>query len=193
MTISEETYMFAERHAHFLNVFTIYRDLLSGHYKPSVNISENPREASSDEFDPTSVRCTAMYLLYAYFYSMVEDDPQGVNGFRVWRATWPEEEEAIVAVESLVKPLIPGLKLFRNRMGFHGSRSRAHEGKGLDFFTQHSGAAVWNAIVKFKALAAALFQKDLARQYGTDPSPARQKLDRIAAGCAAATTPLADL
>jgi hypothetical protein len=122
MSVSdEETYMFAERYAHFSNVHTIYRDLLSGHYKPSVNMSQD------GEWDITNVGTTAMFLLYAYFYSMVEDDPQGVNGFRVWRAKWPEEEKAIAAVEALVSPFLPGLKLFRNRMGFHGSRSRTHE------------------------------------------------------------------
>ena len=107
--------MFAERYAHFSNVHTIYRDLLSGHYQPSVNVNATP-----ELWEITEVKTTAMFLLYAYFCSMVEDDPQGVNGFRVWRATWPEEEKAIAAVEALVKPLVPGLKLFRNRLGFHG-------------------------------------------------------------------------
>lgn len=34
MAISEEAYIFAERYAHFSNVHTIYRDLISGHYQP---------------------------------------------------------------------------------------------------------------------------------------------------------------
>ena len=88
-----------------------------------------------------------MFVLYAYFYSMVEEDPQGVNRFRVWRATWPEEERAIAAVETLVKPLVPGLKLFRNRLGIHGSRSRAHEAKAFDLFAKHSGTAVGAMLV----------------------------------------------
>jgi hypothetical protein len=112
------------------------------------------------------VRTTMMFVLYAYFYSMVEDDPQGVNGFRVWRASWPEEEKAIAAVEALVTPLVPGLKLFRNRLGFHGSRSRSHEAKAFDLFAQHSGTAVWNAMANFKSLGAALFKTDLDRQRG---------------------------
>lgn len=102
---------------------------------------------------------------------MVEDDPQGVTGFRVCREAWPEEEKAIAAVESLVAPLKPGLKLFRNRLGFHGSRSRAHEEKGLDVFAQHSGTAVWEAMKNFKSLGAALFKKDLDRQNGVDSEP----------------------
>src|SRR5215469_3030917 len=130
MPISEETYMFAERYAHFSNVHTIYRDLISGHYQPSVNMNSSPKAPPGD-FETHDVKATAMFVLYAYFYSMVEDDPQGVNGFKVWRAAWPEEEKAIAAVEALVKPLVPGLKLFRNRLGFHGSRSRSHEKKAF--------------------------------------------------------------
>ena len=42
MAISEEAYMFAERYAHFSNVHTIYRDLISGHYQPSVKPQLRP-------------------------------------------------------------------------------------------------------------------------------------------------------
>jgi len=115
---------------------------------------------------------------------MVEDDPQAINGFRIWREAWPEEESAIVAVEALVVPLREGLRLFRNRLGFHGSRSRTHEQAGLDFFAQHSGTTVWEAMRNFKSLGAALFRKDLDRQHGIEPSPARQWIDSIAARCA---------
>lgn len=183
MPISEQTYMFAERYAHFSNVHTIYRDLISGHYTPSVNMNRDVH-VPSKSFEMQDVRTTAMFVLYAYFYSMVEDDPQGVNGFRVWRSAWPEEEKAIAAVEAQVKPLVPGLKLFRNRLGFHGSRSRSHEAKAFDLFAQHSGTAVWNAMLNFKSLGAALFKKDLDRQHGIDPSPeAREWIDKIEARC----------
>jgi hypothetical protein len=182
MPVTEELYMFAERYAHFSNIHTIYRDLLSGHYEPSVNVNEDPLEAP-EKFAITNVSTTAMFMLYAYFYSMVEDDPQGVNGFRIWRTAWPEEEQAIAALEALVMPLRPGLKLFRNRLGFHGSRSRAHENAGLDVFSQHSGTAVWEAMANFKSLGAALFRKDLDRQHGIDPSPAQQWIDQITARC----------
>jgi hypothetical protein len=120
MPMSEELYMFAERYAHFSNIHTIYRDLLSGHYKPSVNMNEDPLKPS-EKFEITNVSTTAMFMLYAYFYSMVEDDSQGVNGFRVWRAAWPEEEKAIAAVEALVMPLRPGATLDRPYRGpVHG-------------------------------------------------------------------------
>ena len=43
-----------------------------------------------------------MLIIYAYFYSLVEDSADGVNAFRIWREHFPEEEEAIAAVEALV-------------------------------------------------------------------------------------------
>jgi hypothetical protein len=132
MPMTEELYMFAERYAHFSNIHTIYRDLLSGHHKPSVNVNEDPLKIP-EKFEITNVSTTAMFILYAHFYSMVEEDPDGVNGFRVWRAAWPEEEKAIAVVEALVTPLAPGLRLFRNRLGFHGSRVEGprKQGSGL--------------------------------------------------------------
>jgi hypothetical protein len=177
MPMSEELYIFAERYAHFSNLHTIYRDLLSGHYKPSVPTKP------AEKFDITNVGTTMMFVLYAYFYSMIEDDPQSVNGFHIWRQSWPEEEKAIAAVEAQVAPLRPALKLFRNRLGFHGSRSRAHEETGLDFFAQHSGNEAWDAMKNFKSLGAALFAKDLARQQGNDQDSARQWIDAITARC----------
>ena len=38
-----------------------------------------------------------MFILYAYFYSPIEDSDDGLNGFRIWREHFPEEEEAIAA------------------------------------------------------------------------------------------------
>src|SRR5260370_656377 len=129
------------------------RPWFSKNFRGAASSNSVPRVPSAD-FTMQDMRTTMMFVLYAYFYSMVEDDPQGVNGFRVWRAAWPEEENAIAAVEALVTPLVPGLKLFRNRLGFHGSRSRSHEAKAFDLFSQHSGTAVWNAMANFKSLAA---------------------------------------
>ncbi len=176
--MSEELYIFAERYAHFSNIHTVYRDLLSGHYKPSVTVNSKP-----NEWSVTDLGSTMIFVLYAYFYSLVEDDPKALNGFRIWRQSWPEEEKAIAAVESQVKPLRKGLKLFRNRLGFHGSRSRKHEKAALDFFAQHSGTEVWEAMKNFKSLGAALFMKDTARQAGADQTKARQRIDSIAARC----------
>lgn len=173
---SEEFGIFAERYMHFMNLWTVYTDLLSGHYVPRLNLS-------SEKFSITDVRATMMLILYAYFYSLIEDDNQSLNGFRIWRARYPEEEAAIAAVEAQVVPFRRRLRLFRNRLGFHGSRSRAHESSGFDLFAQHSGTEMWDAMKSFKALGAALFAKESAQRglEGSDPDRARQWIDSVAA------------
>jgi hypothetical protein len=172
---SEEFYIFAERYMHFMNLWTVYTDLLSGRYVPRINL---PSDNSS-----TEVRATLMLILYAYFYSLIDDDDQSSNGFRIWREHFPEEEVAISLVEAQIVPFRQRLKLFRNRLGFHGSRSRKHESSGFDLFAKHSGNEMWEAMSNFKALGAALFHKDLARRglEGSDPNRARQWIDSVAA------------
>ncbi len=81
----EELSIYAERHFHFMNLWTVYRDLLSGKYAPSLNEKEYP------------VGITMMFVLYGYFYSLVEDSDEGLNGFRIWRERLPQEEAAIAS------------------------------------------------------------------------------------------------
>lgn len=175
----EEFGIFVERFVHFMNLWTVYHDLLSGRYKPSVNPPDDGQTNPSDD-GRTDMRTTIMFLLYAFFFSLVEDDADSVNAFRVWRVRFPEEEAAIAAVEARVIPFKNDLRVFRNRLGFHGSRSRAHEAGGLDLFANHSGTDVLNAMRKFKSLGAALLAKENA-QRGTpeDVARVRQWLDRI--------------
>jgi hypothetical protein len=150
---TEELVLFVERTPHFLNLWTIYNDLLSRKYVPSMGA-----EAESIH-DPKG---TMMLVLYAYFYSLVEDSNDGLNAFRLWREHYPEEERAIAAVEAQIAPSISDLWLFRNRLGFHGSRSRAHEARGFDLFANTSGTAMWNTMKNFKALASTLLAKEMA-------------------------------
>lgn len=161
---------------HFLNLWTIYNDLLSSHYVPSVGAPE-PEE----KWSATDIRCTVMLVVLAYFYSLIEDDGQGLDAFRIWRARYPEEEAAIAAVEAKVAPFRKRLKVFRNRLGFHGSRTRSHESSGRELFNKHQGNETWEAMRSFKSLAAALFRKDLDRRHGADPTFARRWLDDIVA------------
>lgn len=174
----EEFRIFVERFIHFMNLWTVYMDLLSEHYKPSVEIT---KDKSATPTSATNMQSTLMFILYAFFYSLVEDSADSVNAFRVWRVRFPEEEKAIAAVEARVTPLKNDLRVFRNRLGFHGSRSRAHEAAGFDLFANHSGTDVLNAMKKFKSLGAALLAKENA-QRGTpeDVAGVQQWLDRIA-------------
>jgi hypothetical protein len=123
-----------------------------------------------------------MLIIYAYFYSLVEDSESGVNAFRVWREHFPEEEEAIAGVEALVIPLRDNLRLFRNRLGFHGSRSRAHEARGFELFGANTGTELIEIINLFKGLGAMLLHKDLAAQKSDvgGVNHAREHLDIIA-------------
>src|ERR1017187_7213628 len=152
-TDSEELMIFVERLRHFMNLWTIYTDMLTKHYVPSVGAGEE------SVFNPSA---TVMLVLYAYFYSLIEDSSDGLNAFRIWRKHFPEEEQAIAAVEAQVVPFRHDLRIFRNRLGFHGSKSRTHESPGFDFFGNFTGDYTWNAMKNFKALAAILLAKDMA-------------------------------
>jgi hypothetical protein len=86
-------------------------------------------------------------VLYAYyFYSLIEDADGGLNGFRIWREHFPEKEAAIAAVEAQVKPMKDELRIYRNRLGFHGSLSMAHEEMAFVFFANTNGTKAWNAM-----------------------------------------------
>jgi hypothetical protein len=150
---TEELTLFVGRTRHFLNLWTIYNDLLSGKYVPSMG------EEPDSIYDPKG---TMVLILYAYFYSLVEDSHDGLNAFRVWREHFPEEERAIAAVEAQIAPFTGDLRVFRNRLGFHGSRSWAHEAKGFDLFANTSGTAMLNTMKNFKALASILLRKEMA-------------------------------
>jgi hypothetical protein len=174
----EEFRIFVERLIHCMNLWTVYKDLLSEHYKPSVGLAKDDSPAPTAA---TDMQSTLMFILYAFFFSLVEDSADSVNAFRVWRVRFPEEETAIAAVEARVIPFRNDLRVFRNRLGFHGSRSRAHEAAGFDLFANHSGTDILNAMQKFKSLGAALLAKENAQQ-GTpeDVARVRRWLDRIA-------------
>ncbi len=51
-----------------------------------------------------------MFVLYGWFYSLVEDADNSVNAFRVWRERYPKEESAIAEVEAEVVPLTKRFK-----------------------------------------------------------------------------------
>lgn len=167
----EELSIYAERHFHFMNLWTVYHDLLKGDYVPSLNDDEYP------------VGITMMLVLYSYFYSLVEDSDEGLNGFRIWRQKLPQEEAAITTVEARVRPFLVHLRLFRNRMGFHGSRTRAHESEAFELFNKHSGTEIYQTMKQYKALAAALFGMDMALHSGDADKIAqwRARLDVIGA------------
>jgi len=185
----EELTIFVERYAHFLNLWTIYCDLGTGFYVPSVGPGVEPNvSAYQSFFEPGT---TMMLIVYAYFYSLIEDSSDGINAFRVWREHFPEDEQAIAAIEAQITPFQSDLRIYRNRLGFHGSRSKAHEAKGFDLFANATGTVTWNAIKNFKALAATLLAKDMASRSANDAELLQYSawIDAIAARARRQTNP----
>lgn len=181
----EEYYLFVKRYMQFHNLWTVYFDFLSGRYVPSLPAKTSREVPEVDSTITTDMQATLMFLLYAFFYSLIEDSDDGLNAFRLWRAKYPDEERAIIALERLILPFRPDLKVFRNRLGFHGSRSPQHEAKGFEVFGTFSGDQMIDRMTQFKALNAALLEKDLARQSNSVErlKDARSRIDRIAERC----------
>lgn len=89
---TQELFLLIKRVAQFTNLWTIYRDVLSGHYSPSVGEDKSTPV-------PYQMRVTVLFLVYAFFCSLVEDGDGALNAFRIWRAYFPDGEAAIEAVE----------------------------------------------------------------------------------------------
>lgn len=183
--INEEFYLFVKRYMQFHNICTVYFDLLSGRYIPSVNARSLDSIEELDSRLTAEMVPTIMFLVYSFFSSLMEDSDDGLNGFRIWRSKFPEEEDAIAALEQRVLSFRDDLRVFRNRLGFHGSRTHRHELRGFDLFNNHSGIKLMNAIVLFKALNAALIEKDMARQANSSErmSSARKRIAGIGERC----------
>jgi hypothetical protein len=150
--LDDEFGIFAWRFIHFMNLWTIYTDLLQSTYVPALDNVNCP------------VGRTMMFIVYSYFYSLVEDSSDGVNGFRVSRQKFPEHAATIGAVEAKVKPFLNDMRVFRNRMGFHGSRSTSHESAAFALFKNNSGTDVFEAMKAFKAMGAAFLGLSAAEE-----------------------------
>jgi hypothetical protein len=153
---SEELEIFVEHLMDFMNLWTVYNDHLTGKYVPSVDVGGKPSR--------TGMYVTLMFHLYASFYALVDDSKEGLNAFRIWREHFSGEEAAIAAVKQQIAPFKSDLRLFRNCLGYHGSRTRSHEARGWDLFANASGSAIWNAMVNFKGLGATLLAKERAER-----------------------------
>ena len=141
----EELKIFVEHLMDFMNLWTIYTDYLSGKYVPSLD--------PGGKQSRTGMHVTLIFHLYASLFSLVEDSSESLNAFRIWRKHFPHEEAAITAVEQQIAPFKNDLRVFRNRLGFHGSRTRSHEAQGWDLFANASGTTMWNAMINFKGPA----------------------------------------
>jgi hypothetical protein len=183
----EEHYLFVIRYMQFHNVWTVYFDLLSGKYEPSVQGYQLIELEEPGESFRANMQITFMFLLYGMFYSLVEEAKDELNAFRIWKLKYPEEEEAISELEYLVSVFVSDLRVFRNRLGFHGSPSRSHQMKGYTLFNNHSGKMIVEVMTQFKQMNAALIMKDLVREdivpAGVEPN--KPSIEEIRRACAA--------
>lgn len=86
--LDEEHLLFVRRYMQFHHIWTVYSDLLSGKYVPSVGMRDLS-EVAVDCTLPSNFISTLMFVLYAFFYSLVEDSEEGFDAFRIWRAKYP--------------------------------------------------------------------------------------------------------
>jgi len=181
--INEEFRLFMVRHMQFMNLWTVYRDFLSKRYIPSVPGYQDTGNA--DWRTPASFDATLMFVLYSFFYSLVDQHEKGINAFRIWRAKFPAEEKAIAALEYRINPVIPDLKTFRHRLGFHGSQTFNQQDAGFKLFGTNSGGKMLNLMKQYKSLNAALCELDMARVANDTEkiADARQKIDAVTARC----------
>jgi hypothetical protein len=160
--IDEEHYLFIKRVIQFQNIRFIYDDLLTGRYIPSCGAKQVDEIQVADSAITTEMIPTMMFVLYSFFYSLIEDSADGQDAFRIWRKKFPEEEKAIAALEALVIPIRSDLRVFRNKLGFHGSRSHALESKGFDLFANHSGERIMQIMTRFTSLNSGFLMLDMA-------------------------------
>jgi hypothetical protein len=176
----EEHFLFVKRYMQFHNIWVVYTDYLTGRYVPSVEFGRREDSTATGE-----TQSTLLFLVYAFFYSLIETDSEGLNAFRIWRRSYPGEEAAISALEAVILPFQADLRTFRNKLDFHGSRSHEKESKGFDVFNNHPGDTIFTAITLFKALNAELLSLNVAYENNSvlRIEQVRLKLDTITEQC----------
>lgn len=141
-----ELSIYVERMYRFIQLLRIYDMVLA---IPDRNDPGEPH---------LTMRGTMMSVVYSFFYSLIEPDSKGVDFFRIWRARLPEATADIDSLEARVAPIRDDLRLFRNRFGFHGSRSRERESVGFDLLLNHQGSDIYQVILDTRDLSTKLLE-----------------------------------
>lgn len=148
----DELSIYVERMMRMIQLLRVYEMVLA-----------LPDEPSDRDNPQSSRKGTMMGVVYSFFYSLIEDDSQGINVFRIWRAREPSFDGELDALEARIAPFKDRPRLFRNRFGFHGSATREHEAAGLDLLMHHDGGTIYQAILETRNLSTRLIQARLAR------------------------------
>jgi hypothetical protein len=77
----------------------------------------------------------------SFLYSLFEDREDSINLLRVWQGFDHPFGNELQDYSTRLSPFKEELKLVRNRLGFHGSLTRSHEGAGLGIFDVDSSRA----------------------------------------------------
>lgn len=70
----------------------------------------------------------------SFLYSLFEDRQDSINLPTVWRSFDHPFRGEVQSFATRLDPFKQELRLVRNRIGFHGSLTRSHEGAGLTIF-----------------------------------------------------------
>lgn len=170
--IDEEFAILDVRLGQFLNLWTVLIDYFSGTYVPS---REYKAIDDNDYRYPATFPWTMMSLLYSFFFSLVDTHSKGLNAFHVWRRKFPEQASAIDAIEFRVQSILPELKNFRNKLGFHGSRSISEEDVGFELLDRHGSIKVLNVAQFFIKFALGM----LGLANSIDPASVRRAEEGI--------------
>jgi hypothetical protein len=149
----EELSIYVERMIRFLHLLCIH-DLV---FRLPDNAPANAPQAS--------MHWTMLSVIYSFFYSLIEKDKRSIDFFRIWRAREPAYSSELDNLEARIAPHKEALRLFRNRFGFHGSTTRAHEASGLQLLDSDA-KELWAIILDLRNLSTKLIASRLKRQGG---------------------------
>jgi hypothetical protein len=171
--IDEQFMILDVRLGQFINIWTVVQDYMSGKYVPSFELKAIDDE---DYRTPATFPWTFMSLLYSFFFSLVDTHSKGINAFRIWRVKFPAQLAAIEAVEGRVRDILPELKKYRDKLGFHGSRGYSEEEVGYELLERHGVVKVLNVVQHFISLAVSL----LSLANSTDSGSISHAMEQIA-------------
>lgn len=119
MALSKTLELHIDRMRKFLVLLDIYLEILKG------------KVSHSRTKDWAKV---LIEIIYAYFYSIIDDREDSTNMFRIWKIEYPDHAQEIERVEALVAPYKKFFLLFRNNVGFHGSTEVKGKKVGMRIF-----------------------------------------------------------
>jgi hypothetical protein len=151
LTPDEELSIYVERMMRFLHLLRIH-DL----------VFQLPDDAPANA-PQAGVHWTMLSVVYSFFYSLIEETKGSIDFFRIWKTREPTYSSELDTLEARIAPYRDALRLFRNRFGFHGSTTRAHEAGGLQLLDADA-KELWAIILDLRNLSTKLIAAGLKRQ-----------------------------